>query len=407
MPAARPSSSSRTAAFAVLSAVLGISGCAGHGALLGDATLRLTTIDDSQTAAAAVPQPRIVPAAETPATQDIVVQASPKRSAWCDYLKEDAAADATVMRSPTLGGQIDDQNKGSVSLSLSYSSFRKASLIEQSAEARCRSYMAESGLQKVVFLAPQTLSAAGYGAKAAAIQRHTANLERAKARINKELKAGTITAGTAASLTAMIEGLYSAAAEARSQAPRRETADGMLTGPAAQYSAELLRAEDDLADISSRMRTADAFDVSLEAGYNDSTSGNGLDTLDDGLSGKVKFSMKLGAFAPQRYEHEQRARQARPAAIRDQEGGALWQIRALREAHQKATSGLEDSRARLERAIAETRHFLSVHETTPDPEFAGAAIEAKLRLIQLESDKAAVTGSLAEIRAKLKQLAPG
>ena len=58
-----------------------------------------------------------------------------------------------------------------------------------------------------------------------AIQRHTADLERAKARINKELKAGTITAGTAASLTAMIEGLYSAAAEARSQAPRRETMD--------------------------------------------------------------------------------------------------------------------------------------------------------------------------------------
>lgn len=181
----------------------------------------------------------------------------------------------------------------------------------------------------------------------------------------------------------------------------------MLAGPAAEYSAELLKAEADLAEISSKMRTADAYDVAVEAGYSDSDTGDGFDTVDQGFSGRVKFSMKLGAFAPQRYTHEKRARDARIAAIRDQEGGALWQVRTLREAHMRAISGLEDSRMRLDRAIAETRRFMAVLGETPDSEFTGASIEARLRIIQLESDKAAVTGSLAEINTKLQQLAPG
>ena len=354
MPPGHPSSSSRTAALFVLTAVLGISGCSSRTGIFGDAgasaALRLQTIDE--TAAAAVPPaPRIQPAAETAAATDIVTPPRP-HSAWCDYLAEDAAADATVLRAPTLSGQVDDQKKSAVSLSLSLSSFRKADLLEQSAEARCRSHLAETGLQEVVLLAPQTLSAAGYKAKAKAIAQHVADLERMKAKIAREKTAGNLTADKAASLTAMIEGLYAAAAEARSEAERRSAADGMVTGPAAQYSAELLKAESDLAELGSRMRTADAFDVSLVAGYSDGNFADGLDSMSDGWSGKVKFSMKLGAFAPQRYAHEQRARDARLAAIREEEGGALWQVKMLREAHFKTISGLEEQRGRMQVDVA-------------------------------------------------------
>ncbi len=155
------------------------------------------------------------------------------------------------------------------------------------------------------------------------------------------------------------------------------------------------------------MRTADAFDVSLEAGYSDGDVGDGFERVEDGVTGKLKFSMKLGAFTPQRYEHERRAREARLAAVTNGEGGALWQLETLRQAHLKAISGLEDSRRRLDSALAETRKFLKLVNSTPDPEFVGARIEAKLRMIQLEADYAAVDGSLIEIRSKLKQLGPG
>lgn len=410
MPSGRRSSSSRAAATVVLTALLGISGCAGRSALLTEASavppLRLKTIDEAA-AAAPAPAPRIVPVAETPALKDVVVPASAPLPAWCRYLMEDAAAGATVLRSPSLSGQIDDESKGSVALSLSMSSFRKAQLMEQSAEVRCRRYIAETGLQKVVFTAPQTLSAAGYRAKAAAITRHANELDRMRIRIRKEIAAGTITAEKAAGLTAMIDAMLSAAAEARSEAERRDTGGEVIAGPAAEYSADLLRTESELADLDSKMRTADAFDVSLEAGYSDADTGNGFDSMSEGFSGKVKFSMKLGAMAPSRYEHERRAREARIAAVRDEEGGALWQVKMLREAHMKAISGLEESRRRLDSAIAETRKFSKVLAGIPDADFAGPAIEARLRLIGLEADQAAVMGSLTEIRTRLKQLAPG
>ncbi len=357
--------------------------------------LRQTIAEDSAAAA-----PRIQPAGDFAAPGE-------EQSAWCTYLKENAAADASVLRSPTLSGSIDDEQKGSVSLSLSVSSLSRAALIEKQARINCRRYLAETGLQKVVFLAPQTLSAAGYRARYKAVERRTAELEKLRKRIKSDISSGHLTADKAAGLTAMIDGLYSDAAAARSEFERRASSEGALTGPAAGYSAELLAAEADLADIDSKLRTADAVDVSLSAGYSDGDMGDGFDTVHDGVSGKVSFSMKLGAFAPSRYEHERRAREARIAAIRDQEGGALWQIRTLREAHLKAISGLEESQSRIDRAIAETKRFIALVSNTPDPEFSAPAIEARIRMVQLEADRAAVTGSLAEIRTKLTQLGNG
>ena len=408
-------SSSRTAGLLVLAGVLAISGCAGRTAMLsqlsGPQPLRLNTIDDAPAVAAAtVPaaEPRIRPAADVAASADIIAQAPAEpRSAWCEYLTEDAAADATILRGPILGGQVDDAGNGSVSLSLSMSGMRKAKLLEQSAEARCRRYLAENGLQKLIYLAPMELTAAGFRSKAQAIAQRTAELEKLRRRIRRETANGYITADRAAGLTTMIDSIYATAAEARSQAARRDKESLLSTGPADAYSAALLRAETDLADIDSRMRDADAFDLSLEAGYSDGDVGDGFDSLHDGVSGKLKFSMKLGAMAPRRFAHEKRAKAARIAAIRDQEGGTLWQLKALRRAHQKAITGLEESLLSLDRAITETRRFLTVVESTPDPQFSAAAIDGHLRMIQLQADKAAVSGSIAEIRSKLKQLAPG
>lgn len=405
MPAARRSSSSRSAATFVLTAVLGISGCANNAAQISvndtpssqpAPALRQTIAEDSAAAAA----PRVQPAGDFTA-------AGEEQSAWCTYLKENAAADASVLRSPTLSGSVDDDQKGSVSLSLSVSSLSRAALIEKQARINCRRYLAETGLQKVVFLAPQTLSAAGYRARYQAVQRRSAELEKLRKRIKSDIASGNLAADKAAGLTAMIDGLYSDAAAARSEFERRASTQDALTGPAAGYSAELLAAESDLAEVDSKLRTADAFDVSLSAGYSDGDMGDGFDTVHDGVSGKVSFSMKLGAFTPGRYEHERRARDARIAAIRDQEGGALWQIRTLREAHLKAISGLEESQSRIDRAIAETKRFIALVSNTPDPEFSGPAIEARIRMVQLEADRAAVSGSLAEIRTKLNQLGNG
>lgn len=415
MLAGRHSSSSRAIALIALSAVIGMAGCASQTAPLlrlgGEADLRLKTIEDTpqdQAAATAAPTPRIVPVADHKASGDIT-EAAPDggKSAWCRYLREDSAAEATILRSPTLSGQIDDQGKASINLGLSMSGFRKAQLSEDAAEARCRRYLAESSLQKIVFLAPQDLTAAGFSAKAAAIHGRRSELERIRKRIRRELAAGFVTAERASDLTVSIDQLYSLAAQAQSQAERRSNDGIRLPEGSAKLSADLLRAESDLQDISSQIRSADSFDVSLEAGYSDSRINDGLDSVSEGLNGRVRFSMKLGAFAPQRYAHEERAKQARIDAVRSEEGGALWQVRMLRDAHLKAITGLEDSRLQLDQALVEARKLLASLESVGEQEFAGPAIQARLQVIQLEAERAAVDGSVRDIRQKLKQLSAG
>ena len=72
--------------------------------------------------------------------------------------------------------------------------------------------------------------------------------------------------------------------------------------------------------------------------------------------------------------------------------------------HERAIEGLVESASKIDSAITETRKLLSALKGVEAPEFQGAGIQAKFRLIQLESDKAAVQGSIAEIRANMKRL---
>jgi hypothetical protein len=412
MPAGRRSFSRLAPALAAGVALIALAGCSGHLPVPGEASspgsLRLAPIADEKVVAAPAAAPRFLPAADSPAVDDIVPAAyvQPK-SAWCNYLAADAAADAVVLRAPILGGEVDDEGHGSLSLSLSMSGLRKADLVERAAEAHCRRHLAVASLEKLVFLAPHELSTAGFSAHAEVIERRRAELEKIRVRIRSEVEKASVTAGEATRLLGLIDSLYSTASEARSQADRRQSAEGSLSGQAAEYSANLLRAESDIADLGSQMRTADAFDVSLEAGYRDDELDDGFDRLAQGVNGSIKFSMKLGAFTASRYESEKRAREARLAATRSPEGGVLWQIETLRKIHLRAIDGLEDARLEIERSMAEARRFEIKVVSVEAPEFVVPAIEVRLRLIQLEAERAAVTGSLAEIRGKLRKLAPG
>jgi len=64
---------------------------------------------------------------------------------------------------------------------------------------------------------------------------------------------------------------------------------------------------------------------------------SGFDTQQGSFSSKVSFSVKLGALAPSHFEHERRARPARLGAISNQGVGAVWQIAAPLNVHERAT----------------------------------------------------------------------
>jgi hypothetical protein len=394
--------------------MLALAGCAGQSTLLDG--LRLTAQAESREIVT-VPQPVLKPTIKPEGTKvDIVVKDTTqkaivipagveveKRPAWCDYLKEDMAAQTTILRSPTVKASVDDGARANVSMGLSVTDFAKANVMERSAEAQCRRYMAQSGLQKLVFLSPQGLTNAGYRAKSDAILKRKKDIQALRRTVSQAMADGFIDREKATTLMGLADQLLSEASQAKSQADRRT---GDFLGSKDQASLlgrELMRAEADLEDLNSRLRTFDAVDVSVSAGWSDDLNNRNFAALDDSLSGKVSLSVKLGALAPSRFEHEERAKQAKLRAIAE-EGGPLWQVNVLRLAHERAIQGLEESRSKINSAIAEVDKLTGALAGVKSPEFQATSINAKFRLIQLKSDQAAVEGSLAEIRSNLKRL---
>jgi hypothetical protein len=414
MPDGHRSSSSRKAALLVLASVLGMSGCANTMGLFPShttpGTLRLTTLDSDPmftgSAAPANPPPQKAGVVEIrPAS--IIETDDAANSQWCQYLKEDSAAEATILRSPTLSGNVDDGGKAALSLGVSVSSFTKASLVEEAARIKCRHYLAELGLQKLAFISPQGLTAAGYLAKSRVILGARANLEALRKLVKEELARGNMNAEKATALSVLIDQLISDGNAAKSQADRRMVGDYGQPQSAAVLGQNLLRAEAELDDINSRIRSADAMDLSVSAGWADHNIDDGFDSQSDSFSGKVSFSIKLGAVAPRRFEHERLAKQARLNAIGTQEGGALWQIETLRKAHERALDGLTQSRFKLNDALAEANRLVATLGSVENPEFAPTLIEAKIQIVKLQAERAAVDDSIEEIGKNIKRLKVG
>jgi hypothetical protein len=395
-------------------AMLALAGCVQQSSLLGDG-LRLTTHDQAKDVVVVVTKPSsadlnlkttLTDARASEILQPVITPAASKPEklpAWCEYLREDTYAQTTIMRSPRMSGSIADDGKTSVSLGMSLTDFKKANLMEVTAEARCRRYMAESGLQKLVFLSPQGLTSAGYRAKHDSIQKSKKTLQDLRHKVAQAMNDGFLDREKATVLMGLTDQLLSEGASAKSQADRR-TGDFLgRKDQASLLGREMLRAEADLEDLNSRMRTFDNVDVSVSAGWNEDITRDNFDVTSDAFSGKVSMSIKLGAILPQRYEHEQRAKQAKLRAI-GEEGGAMWQVNVLRLAHERAIAGLEESRGKIDSALAEVNKLLATLEGVQNPEFQGTVYSAKIRSMQLKADKAAVDGSLAEIRTNLKRL---
>ncbi len=347
----------------------------------------------------------VEPAADAPVPR---AQQS-EESAWCTNMRERALADSTILRGPRVAGSYDDQGKAEVAIGLHYSDFRKAYLVEQRAEAECRKFVAQRGLQKLVAISPQNLTAAGFRAKADTIDAERMELERLRQNVAASLSAGSINHEKATALLMLIEQLRADGLSARSQAARRIDEHGAGSKSAQRLGNELIAAERELDAIDSATRTADNMDVDVQAGYNQYTDGIpiGSSTSNQGFGGKVSFSMKLGVINPRRFEHERLATDAKERAIRTEDGGPIWQAEELRHNQQRAISALQESQGRIENAMAEARKLLAALSDVSQPEFDAAKLNARYQLLKMRADQAAVAGSLAEIRMNLKRLNNG
>jgi hypothetical protein len=326
------------------------------------------------------------------------------KSQWCRYLKENAAADATVVRSPSLNGSVDDKGRASLGLGLSLTSMMKADLLETSADAKCRRYLAEKGLKSIVLSAPAGLSVAGYRAKANTIFAHRSEIERQRKVAAGLLADGTIDQQHATAINILADQLIADAEEARSQADMRSGELLASNGNAKVLGSELLKAESELSEADSKMRTYDALDLSVRAGWNDDVNNQGVQVSNNSLSGKLTFSMKLGAASPGRFDHERSASEARLQAVQYEEGSPIWQANELRKAYERSLGGLRESQAQVNGAWQRAQNFVRQLEAQNNPEFDAELAGTRLQLIRLESLKAGVNASMSEVQVRLASL---
>ncbi len=349
------------------------------------------------------------PAVVLPASDTAMVAAQSTESSWCTALRESAIANGYILQSPILSSSYDAQGKAEASLLLSYSNFHRAALLKQRADAECHKYMAQTALQHLVFTTPQNLTRAGFRAKADAIDAEKFELARLRQNVRSHMEKGDINREKATALLMLIDQLHADGQSARSQADRRMPSAGQGDKPAHQLGNDLLRAEYDLDQVDSEIRTSENFDVGAQALYSQYTDGTpiGANPNSVGFGGKVTFSMKLGVIDPRRFEHERLATAAKLRAIRDESAGPISQARELSSSQQQAIAGLEESRRKLIEAAAEAKHLLATLADVQQSEFDGAKLNARFQILKLKSDQAAVEGSLSEIKRSLHTLANG
>ena len=357
MQADLPSSSSRKAALLVMTSLLGLGGCSGDQHLLESAqnmipNLRLNSFSPQneirviRSADAVTPnailKPRIEPAADLISGTVSVADDQPS---WCKYLREDAAAQGTILRSPSVNGSYDTSGRTAVNMSLSYSGFRKADLLDEAAQVKCRQYIAQSSLQKIIFVTPQNLTAAGFRAKSNAIFAQRNEIEKLRKEISSAMLRGDVARDKATSIAVLLDEFIAEADSSKSQADRRHNEHNMSPQKADILSQELLRAEADLDDVNSRIRTSENMDVSVQAGWGETAPAIVSGSSVAGFSGKITFAMKLGAALPQRYDHERMATQARLQSMKGEDGGLIWQIGVLRRPPSGPSGRCRQSRA--------------------------------------------------------------
>lgn len=72
-------------------------------------------------------------------------------------------------------------------------------------------------------------------------------------------------------------------------------------------------------------------------------------------------------------------------------------------AQRQNLADLTHSQARLNETLADTTRLVNILDSVPSPEFAGAFIAAKIQVVRLLVEKAAVDGSINEIRQSMKR----
>lgn len=334
-------------------------------------------------------------------------------SARCRRILAETGIATTLLRSPTITANIDTSENYGIAASYDFVDLQRANLQEELAIAQCYRAAVSVKLTQLLVTSTQSLTRAGFLAKANALRKARRSFVGIRGRINTAVNDGTLTMLRATTLRQYMDQISTGEARARGEAARREVVDRILNRSFKDLDRQLVAAEARIHDIEARARTADAIKVRGQVSYGGQTD-LGLGTnqtavLAGGrnteLRGTLQVSVRLGAFSKRRHELEEVARSARQAQHLEKDSGVLWRAGELARANKRVLANLRKQRQDIVRALKQAQSNSRRVNRALEDDLLMPQLRARIDVLALKANLAGLDATIADtvrIERKLK-----
>ncbi len=328
-----------------------------------------------------------------------------KLSARCRYIFATAGADATLLRTPTVSGEIDHDGNLGASIAYDVVDMRRARLKEELADADCRRASAISKITSLLVTSPQSLTRAGYVAKANSLRNSRSKLNNVRRQIRNGVSEGLITTQTATVLRQTVDRVQAQEARIRGEASRRDVVDAVQIQSVEGLDRELVAAEEEVARISREVRQANTFNVNVSGGYNVPEEDNAfISSNRDDFYGNVKMSVRLGAFSSKRQAYEDEVTSARMDGLFEDQSGVFWRVRELQKANARALNSLLVQRREVAAALSESLNNSRLGSAAYEPELFVPKVRGQIDAVTLKAELAGLDATIADTRRISRKL---
>lgn len=327
-------------------------------------------------------------------------------SAACRYLRKSADSEAVIIGSPTLSASSDEEGSGSVSIGMNLLDFKKSELVRASGDARCRLHEASKKIDAAVGLGGEATKFARAWAKQDYIRSNMTKLNQIKSQTASLVEYGLLTRQDANLVIVQIEGLKSEMAIARAEADQRRDLPAITANDVRSRHGALVEATSDLQNIEREIRTTDALELSVSAGYryNEAFNSDLQRTDSDGAFAKVSVGIRLGALSAQRQSLEDEAAGARVDALFEENTGTIWKSGVTDKATSRVIAELKASETSIANAMRLADSTIAQLEKNQQPETTRAVLNARIERIRLGSDHAAVKAAIRQLETNQQNI---
>ncbi|MFZ1813770.1 MAG: hypothetical protein WBO55_03165 [Rhizobiaceae bacterium] len=328
-----------------------------------------------------------------------------RREAWCDYLVNNANAEAEIIASPTLSGSTDDSGNYSLNIGVNLLDFHKAKLVRRSGDAKCKQHSASKIIAASMQLADEAVVLASANARLTFLEGRLGEINSISAQAGGLVANGSITAQQAESIRRAASSARADMEKARAEVDRRRDFPAIEGTELTGQNRRLVEAEEELQTIDRDIRTLDSLSLNLEAGYRAQDADSLLgEPASESTYAKVKFGIRLGALSSRREAYEDAALVARNAALHQELGGPVWRTAYTQASTQKALHGMRSARSQLAASRKSALRTAGDLAASDNADLMATALAARMEAIALGAELAGVDAAIAQMEDNVRRL---